>query len=71
MWIAVCKRWIEVHQLEQVLNTLLRLFSCRDLVHKKRLANNIGNSHTRIEARIRVLEDHLHLTAHPAQFFAF
>ncbi len=33
---------------------------CNDAVHDRRLADDVGDAHARVERGVRVLEDHLH-----------
>ena len=49
---------------------LLLVLAARELVDGQRLADDAPDRHTRVQARVRVLEDHLHLAAEAAQFAA-
>ena len=53
----------EPHPLEQRLHPLLALAAPRELVDEHGLADDRARRHPRIERRVGVLEDHLHLLA--------
>jgi len=69
--VAVGVSGVEAHEREQFFNTFFRGFAIHDAMHQDRFANDFAHRHAGVEAGIGVLEDHLHLAAHQAQFFAF
>ncbi len=71
MRVARSKTWVQTHQVEQLIHPAVDFFAAHDVVHQQRLANNLADRHARVKAGIRILEDHLHLLAHLAHFFAF
>src|SRR3990172_7181655 len=61
---------IKIDYFKQMSDALLDLLAgCRAVDHK-RLAHDLFHGHARIQAGIRILEDHLHLAAHLAHAFA-
>src|SRR6476660_4213624 len=71
MWIATCKRWVEVHDFKQMLNSILNLLPLCDLMHDKWFTHNIGNGHARVQTGVWILKDHLHLATDLTEFLAF
>src|SRR5690606_35613308 len=67
---AVGEIGVQANRLEQVLDLLLLLLTLRQLVDRDGLADDAPDRHTRVEARVWVLEDHLHLAAHAPQLAA-
>src|SRR3546814_5098147 len=52
--------------IEELRDHLLALLRSRDTVDEQRLADDIADRHARIQRRVRVLEDDLHLAAEGA-----
>jgi len=57
--IAVGKGRIQLNDLKQMFNAFLNLFGVGHIVNYQWLANDVADGHTRIEAGIRILKDHL------------
>src|SRR5712692_11448334 len=70
MRIAIGEVRVQANDPEQLLHALLLLASTGQIVDLERLADDAADRHARVEARIRVLEDHLHLASHFSQFAA-
>jgi hypothetical protein len=68
---AVDKVRIQANQAHQLFNAIIEFFTCSHTKRDKRFGNDIANSHTRVEAGIRVLEDHLDFFAHQTHWFFF
>ncbi len=50
---------VEAHAVHQLEDALLALFlAAVQVVHVKRLTDDVGHRHARVERRVRVLEDH-------------
>jgi hypothetical protein len=64
------KGGVEVDNIEQVFDALLDLLPGCDVMDHERLTDDVGYRHARVQAGIRILEDHLHLAAHLAEFLA-
>src|SRR5579859_1015742 len=61
---------IESNDAQQLLDALLLFPAPRQIVNLQWLADDAADRHARVQARVRVLEDHLHLAAHLAQLAA-
>ena len=70
MRVAVREVRVQPDDLEELLDAFLLLLARGEVVHLDRLADDVANRHPRIQARVRVLEDHLHLATHPAKLLA-
>src|SRR4029079_14480760 len=57
----------EAHGLEQLLDLRLAFLAVADAVDLERVAHDRANALARVQARVGVLEDHLHLAAQWAQ----
>src|SRR5207247_2151263 len=57
----------EADRLEQLLHPLSALASVTDVVDLQRIADDRADALARVQARVRILEDHLHLAAKRAQ----
>ncbi len=58
---AVCMFFAQADQTEQIRHLLFSFCPMGiQAIDRKRLGDNIGNRHARIQRRIRVLKDHLH-----------
>ena len=68
--VALAEVGVEPDRREQLADPLVPLGLRADLVDVERLADDPGHVHPRVEAGVRVLEDHLHPPAHPAQGLA-
>src|SRR6185436_17217106 len=68
MWVAGGVLRQQADLLEQLAHARLALrLVADDAVHLERLGDDLADGHARVERRIRVLEDHLHLAPHAAQ----
>ncbi len=67
---AVGEVRVQAHRLEQVLDALLLLLAAGQLVDGQGLADDAADRHTRVQARVGVLEDHLHFPAEAAKLTA-
>src|SRR5258705_2881421 len=61
---------LEAHLLEQLADAACDFGIAWALVHGERLAQDVAHAHPRVQARIEVLEDHLHLAPQGAQLGA-
>ena len=61
---------LEPDQAQQFLDSLLGGFSLRDAMDRQRLPDDVADRHARVERRVGVLEDDLHLFAQLADFLA-
>ncbi|MNL45039.1 hypothetical protein D3C87_1676540 [compost metagenome] len=61
MRVAIDVAFAQAHKFNQFDNTFIALFVGADVMNIHRLANDLTNSHTRIQRRIRVLENHLNV----------
>ena len=68
--IAIRKVRVQPDNPQQLLHALLLLATPRQVMDLEWLADDAADGHTRVQACVRVLEDHLHLAAHPAQIAA-
>src|SRR5262249_9105979 len=59
--------WSKADQSQQVGDPLLALPGAGHTMHQQRLGDNVQERHPRIERRVRILENHLHLTAERSQ----
>jgi hypothetical protein len=67
MRVAVLIIGVETHDPQQLLHAVLAiLFVGLHAVHLERLGDDRAHGHARVERRIRILEDHLHLAPHLA-----
>src|SRR2546421_684634 len=62
--VAVGEVRVQTHYAEQLLHAFGLLFAAREVMDLERLADDVAHGHSRIQRRIRVLEDHLHTAAH-------
>ena len=67
MRVTVGEVGIKAHQPQQLLYTAPPLLEGSYRVVVEWLLQDVADRHARVERRIRVLEDHLHLPAHPSQ----
>ena len=58
--VAVERVRVDAHGLEQLAHLGLALRAVAHLVHEQRLADDVAHGHAPVEARVGVLEDHLH-----------
>ena len=57
---------LQPHQLKQLSDTSAALPLCSELVNDQRLFDDVADTHPRVQRRIRILEDDLHVAArHP------
>src|SRR6185503_7830409 len=56
-------RWIQAHQLEQLAHARPSLGARSGLVDDERLFDDVADAHTRVERRIGILKDDLHVLA--------
>ena len=68
MRIAIGECGIQANQLQQLLNTFLLVATLKCPVLGNRFTDDTAHRHTRIQTRLGVLEDHLHLGSQPANF---
>ena len=68
--VAVGEGGVEAHRLQQRLDVRPQARARRRPVLAQRLADDAAHRHARIQAVLRVLEDHLHVRAQPAQRLA-
>ena len=61
---------VEADQVDQLTHPLLQVLAFGQLVHTQRLADDVENGFSRIEAGIRILKDHLHMAAGGAQLLS-
>jgi hypothetical protein len=62
-----CVLAAEADDLEELANPKLRLPRARDLVDGERLPDDLLDRLAGVQGRVRVLEDHLHLSAHRSE----
>ncbi len=67
MRIFLHETWREPDEFHQFSHTFGNLFRRTNLVHAQWFRQRIKNCHTRIERRVRVLKNHLHVAAHIKQ----
>src|SRR5260221_8891082 len=67
MRIALREVRVQADRGEELPHALVALPAVADPVDLERLANDAPSGHPWIQARVRVLEDHLHPAAHPSQ----
>src|SRR6202521_387937 len=67
MRVAIGEVRIESDDPQQLLHALLLFTAARQIVNLEWLADDAADRHARVQARVWVLEDHLHLAAHLAQ----
>src|SRR5437763_14002042 len=70
MWVAVGKVRVEADDPQQLLDPLLLFAAAGKIMDLQRLADDAAHGHTWVQARVRVLKDHLHLSTHAAQIAA-
>ena len=68
--IALDERGVETDQLEQLGDARLARLARREVVDAQRLGQDLADGLARVEARVRVLEDHLELPAAAPQVVA-
>ena len=68
--IAVREARVEADDVEQLADADAAVAARADPVHDQRLADDVSDRHPRVERRVRVLEDDLHLAPHLAERFA-
>ena len=67
VWVAFAEVRVEADRREQLADPLAPLGAVPDAVDLERLADDPRHVHPRVEAGVRVLEDHLHPAAHAPQ----
>ena len=67
---AVGEVRVQADRLEEVLDLLLLLLAAGQLMNRDGLADDASDGHSRVETRVRVLEDHLHLATEATEFAA-
>ena len=65
--VAVREARVEADDVEQLADPRRAVAARADPVHDERLADDVADGHARVERRVRILEDDLHLAAHPPQ----
>ena len=69
MRVAVRVARVEADDVEQLADPDAAVAARADPVHDQRLADDVADRHPRVERRVRVLEDDLHLAPHLAERF--
>ena len=70
MRVPIGETGVESDRVEQLLDPVPQCPALRDAVLQQWLADDAAHRHARIQAVLRVLEDHLHARAQPAQRLA-
>ena len=68
--VAVREARVEADHVEQLADPDAPVLARADPVHDQRLADDVADRHARVERRVRVLEDDLHLAPHLAELLA-
>ena len=69
MRIAVDMLGVETNHVKQLANALKTLFLGANAMDGHGLRNDLANGHARVQARVRILEDELHIATHILELF--